>query len=127
MSTTEKVISGHSRLNFLPRHFPRNYLQVENAVYSFLESLCGDYRGGFWEYKEAGNGVPFMQWVSTCEKLTLTNDFFSREISVKAASIVACLYAYNACGEYDKYHLLYEHAMNVLTEEDATAVALLID
>jgi hypothetical protein len=42
------------RINFLPRHFGRQMLIVERAVFAHLENLCADYRRanraatGFW-------------------------------------------------------------------------------
>ena len=61
-NTAVTPIPEAQRVDFLPKLFgPRLMLTGENAVYSFMEALCSDYQGGFWQFYEKLHNTCAMQ------------------------------------------------------------------
>jgi hypothetical protein len=58
--TSQKVeareVANDERMQMLPRHFGRDMLTVENAVYAFMRKLTTQYTGGYWTFMELSNG-----------------------------------------------------------------------
>ena len=49
-------VGSDERMQMLPRHFGRDMLTVEYAVYAFMRKLASEYRGGYWTFFELSNG-----------------------------------------------------------------------
>jgi hypothetical protein len=47
---TSALVPDTSRLAFLPRHFNRQMLIVEQEVFTQMRELCASYMGGYWNY-----------------------------------------------------------------------------
>ena len=90
-----QITDAKERLNFLPRHFARHMLLVEDAVYAFMRHLVAQYTGGFWHYYELSNGGAYLAPEMGTEKVTVSveGNGFSGEMSPEAAGITACLFA----------------------------------
>ena len=51
------LVAEEDRLEYLPR-FSNNILlmiQIEQAVYRMMDSLCDEYSGGYWDYYNMSN------------------------------------------------------------------------
>ena len=46
-SIVATLVPEEERLDFLPRHFGRHMLIVENSLYSQFAKLCPTYTGGY--------------------------------------------------------------------------------
>jgi len=44
---TATPVPENYRLAFLPRHFPRYFMQAESAVFGHMSNLCPRYTGGY--------------------------------------------------------------------------------
>ncbi len=87
-------VSENARRDFLPRHFGRLMLTLEQAVYSQLRSLCADYQGGYWDYYDLSNGGCYMA-PSTLKgyRIVVEGNGFSGKFDADCAGIVATLFA----------------------------------
>lgn len=90
---TAARVLDEERMNTLPSHFGRHLLTVENAIYSWLRELSGEYSGAYWHFYELSNGGFYMS--PDCESLQLRVDGngYDGRMSGDAAGIVACLFA----------------------------------
>jgi hypothetical protein len=90
-----KISDAKERMEFLPRHFGRHMLTVEDAVYTFMCHLVDQYTGGFWHFYELSNGGGYLAPEMGTEKVMVRVDGngFSGEMSAEAAGITACLFA----------------------------------
>lgn len=125
------VVPDVERLDALPKHFGKAFLDYERHVYHFMDKLCPDYQGGFWEFCELSNGGFFML-LEEEELITLNSPNGSTgELSVLAASVTVGLFALNALSfrfDEDKlvaqYHQLLDYAGCL---EEASTIFELID
>ena len=87
-------VPEEKRLDFLPRHFGRLMLTIEQAVYSQLRSLSADYQGGYWDYFDLSNGGCYMA-PSTPKgyRILVAGNGFSGAFDADCAGIVATLFA----------------------------------
>ena len=105
---TAKRVPVRSRLNTLPKHFGRNMLRVENAIYDFLRALSEDYSGGFWQFYELSNGGFYMAPAASFHakvgrakavekklRIRVAGNGYEGEVSADAAGIIACLFAFS--------------------------------
>ena len=92
---TADRVPDEERMNTLPSHFGRYLLTVENAIYSWLRELSGEYSGGYWHFYELSNGGFYM--APECESLTVRveGNGYAGRMSGDAAGIVACLFAFS--------------------------------
>lgn len=85
------------RMPFLPELFGVKYMMTgERAVFQYMEYLCKDYTGGYWEFYKTPSGAMFM--APRGEKrlhLSCDTNYFSGDMSAQAAGIVATLFALN--------------------------------
>lgn len=103
--------------DILPTLFPNLFLVFENTVYSFMEKICTEYQGGFWDFYQLSNGGFFMAPLRN-KVVSITVPFgngFSDTLSMEAAGIVATLMAYCQLCEIDRgmaehYHKLLDFA-----------------
>ncbi len=75
---------------------PNLMLRGEILVYSYMEQLCEQYRGGSWKIIRLDNGAWYMA-PKTPDPMHLkwSNNFFDGVMSADAAGIVATLFAIN--------------------------------
>jgi len=45
-----REVEESERLQMLPRHFGRDMLTVEYAIFAFMRKLSAQYTGGYWNY-----------------------------------------------------------------------------
>jgi hypothetical protein len=80
------------RLAFLPRHFGRQMMTFETAVYTQMQALSADYTGGYWEFYGLTNGGCFMAPRGLPLRVVAPNGF-DETMDAEAAGIVATLHA----------------------------------
>jgi hypothetical protein len=73
-------------------HFP---MQLEPYIFVVAAKLSPEYRGGYWQFYELGNGGFYMApdvdtWFSVC-----CDNCYEGRLSGDALGITACLYAYS--------------------------------
>jgi hypothetical protein len=118
---TSTIVEEEDRSEFMVKHFPGHFMTVENAVYTTLDKICKDYRGGYWQFVELSNGGGYMMLDADRPdgmKVACDNHY-SGYMTPDAASIVACLYAINSAvwlypdnlGLTDHYHWLRDFAV----------------
>lgn len=133
---TARVVPDGERMNFLPKHFGRDCLVGESAIYSVMREICRTYNGGFWDFIELSNGGFYMRLCASDrspESLAVSipygNDF-ACEMSYDAASIVATLHALSRLSfDYlpraaDQFHLLRDFASH---HEERRKIFMAID
>lgn len=117
-TVTSTLVADENRLDFLPKFFGENLMLVgEGYIYSWMERLSVDYKGGYWNFYELSNGGFYMAPNSKKKmSLSVSGNYFEGEMSSDAAGITACLFALSAiCSQFpsDKlvsaYHNLYEY------------------
>ena len=87
------LLADQQRLNFLPRHFGRQMMAVEQHLYSRLSELSSDYTGGYWNFYDLSNGGCYLAPTAP-ERLRIVvqgNDF-EGTMSADAAGITATLF-----------------------------------
>lgn len=128
---TAVICKGSARKGFLPSHFGKHFLRVENVIYNFAKILIPAYSGGFWEYFELSNGGAFLVW-DTCQNVDcISPNGYSTKLSIEAASIVVCLFTFCYLAEQteddlisQRYHDLREFVRFL---PEATKIYNLID
>ena len=89
------LVAQAERLDFLPRHFGRQMMTFEAAVYAQMRVLAAEYSGGYWEFHDLGNGGCFM--APRCPSLRIVApNGFDETMDAESAGIVATLYALSA-------------------------------
>ena len=89
-----REVGNDERIQMLPKHFGRDMLTVEHAVYAFMRKLASGYRGGYWTFFELSNGGFYMapQGEAT-SAVGVDGNGFEGTMSADAAGITACLFA----------------------------------
>lgn len=131
---TATDVSDHQRHDFWFRHFgtiPR-WMLIEPQVFSWLDRLCTDYQGGFWDFRTLSNGGAYLI-PSTDQEYVLFNRLNGNgaTVSREAAGITVCLIAYShhACrteseAMTDHFYRLRAYA---LQHPESNAIFSLID
>jgi hypothetical protein len=89
-----REVANDERMQMLPRHFGRDMLTVEYAVYAFMRKLTSEYRGGYWTFFELSNGGFYMAPEGeTTFHISVDGNGFDGSMSADAAGITACLFA----------------------------------
>ena len=89
------LVAQAERLDFLPRHFGRQMMTFETAVYAQMRLLSADYVGGYWEMYDLSNGGCFMAPRGPSLRIVAPNGF-DETMDAESAGIVATLYALSA-------------------------------
>ena len=127
-----REVAENERLQMLPRHFGRDMLTVECAIFAFMRKLSVQYTGGYWTYYELTNRGFYMAPQSDSRFLVAvdTNDF-TGEMSADAAGITACLFALSQLSFQvrndqiaEHFHLLRDFA---LEHSEANVILAAID
>jgi hypothetical protein len=84
------------RLSFLPRHFGRQMMILEEDLYTHMSELCADYSGGYWNFYDLSNGGCYLA-PSGAElyRISVSGNGFEGSLSADAAGITATLFAMN--------------------------------
>lgn len=95
-----KRVPNNRRSATLPRHFPRNYLSVENAIYNLIGDFSADYTGGHWDFYSLSNGGFYMTPDAREDKqpyrVCIVNNGYEGSMSADALGIVVCIYVFNS-------------------------------
>jgi hypothetical protein len=127
-----REVAECERIQMLPKHFGRDMLTVEYAIFAFMRKLSQRYTGGYWTYYELSNRGFYMAPQSDSQFLVAvdTNDFVG-EMSSDAAGITACLFAlshlsFQVHNEQiaEHFHLLRDFA---LEHAEASVILAAID
>ena len=94
---TKTKCPDNKRLDFLPLHTGKAFLQYEQAIYHHMDTASEDYSGGFWDYYTLSNGGFYMAWdAEKTLKMENLGNYFDEEMSAEAASIASNLMVQNA-------------------------------
>jgi len=114
--TTSKIPEGE-RMDFMSRHFGMRSVRVEMYLYGKLDQICEKYKGGYWDFYELSNGGYMMCLDDdTPVDVKVDSNYYSGTMTMRSASITACLYALNneaqtgADAAIRAYYDLYEYA-----------------
>ncbi|WP_262254848.1 antirestriction protein, partial [Serratia proteamaculans] len=108
------------------------WLRIESPIFSWLDLLCKDYHGDYWEFYTLSNGGAFII-PSTEGEYVLFNALNGNGATVghEAAGIIACLitYSHHACrtecdAMTEHYYRLRDYA---LTHPESNAIMRIID
>lgn len=124
-SITRVIVLEQARLDFWPQYFGAipQWVLLESQAFAWLDRLCDDYNGGFWDFYTLSNGGAFMAPDSdenSEDKWSLFNPMNGNEaeVSAEAAGIIVCLltYSHHACrtensAMIDHYYRLREYAL----------------
>lgn len=95
-SISETLIPEQQRLDQLHKRFGQRFLLVESAIYQFMEQLCDQYNGGYWEFYALSNdGFYMAPAMGNRLKIEWSGNYFEGSMTAQAAGIVACLFAYS--------------------------------
>lgn len=127
-------VADSARIHFWPEHFGSipQWVTLEPRIFAWLDRLCAEYHGDFWEFYTLSNGGAFMV-PDTEQDYVLFNELNGNEATVsrEAAGIVACLLAYShhACrtecdAMTEHYYRLRDYA---LRHPECNAIMHIID
>ncbi len=131
---TATRVSDAQSIHFWPKCFGQvpKWALIEPQVFRWLDRLCDDYHGDFWDFYTLPNGGAFMV-PGTEQDYVLFNALNGNgaTVSREAAGIIACLmtYSHHAChtesdGMTDHFYQLREYA---LQHPESQAIFDLID
>jgi hypothetical protein len=87
------LVPDAQRLDFLPRHFGRQMMAVEQHLYSRLSELSLDYTGGYWNFYDLSNGGCYLAPTAPeCMRIVVQGNDFEGTMSADAAGITATLF-----------------------------------
>src|ERR1039458_2734245 len=87
------LVPDAQRLDFLPRHFGRQMMTVEQHLYSRLSELSQDYTGGYWNFYDLSNGGCYLAPTAPEQlRLVVQGNDFEGTLSADAVGITATLF-----------------------------------
>jgi hypothetical protein len=87
------LVPDDQRLNFLPRHFGRQMMAVEEHLYARLSELSPDYSGGYWNFYDLSNGGCYLAPTAPEQlRLVVQGNDFEGTLSADAVGITATLF-----------------------------------
>lgn len=118
------IVPDEKRNGFTPKYFGSYFVMGESLIFTWMQKMVSEYRGGYWNFFELSNGGFYMAYnTDKLKKFKIGNSCVGghteRLVSADAASIVACLYAMN-------YLLNTEHEKN-LNEKQELSLAMIYD
>ncbi|EMJ3186403.1 TPA: antirestriction protein [Yersinia enterocolitica] len=131
--TTTRV-SDAQRIHFWPKYFGQvpKWALIEPQVFRWLDRLCADYQGDFWDFYTLPNGGAFMV-PGTAQDYVLLNapNGNGATVSREAAGITACLMTYSHCACRTESEAMTEHFYRLrkyaLQHPESQAIFDLID
>lgn len=94
-SIVATLVPDEDRLAFLPRHFGKHMLTVENALYAQFANLCPTYTGGYWHFYDLSNGGCYLAPSREQYRLVHDDNFFEATVSGDAAGIIVSLFTFS--------------------------------
>ena len=135
ISIIRTSIPEGQRMDFVAEIFGSNFpMKLEPFVYFMADTICEDYRGGYWEFYSLSNGGFYMVPCTDNIFHVSCENGFEGELSADAFGIVCCLYSYShlsfgnpsafteTCAR--QFHLLREY---MLEHPDAAVILRAID
>jgi len=87
------LVSDAQRLDFLPRHFGRQMMTVEQHLFSRLSELSQDYTGGYWNFYDLSNGGCYLAPTAPEQlRIVVEGNDFEGALSADAAGITVTLF-----------------------------------
>ncbi|WP_145586195.1 antirestriction protein [Yersinia kristensenii] len=131
---TATLVSDAQRIHFWEKHFGQvpKWALIEPQVFRWLDRLCDDYHGDFWDFYTLANGGAFMV-PGTEQDYVLFNALNGNgaTVSREAAGITACLMTYSHCACSTESEAMTEHFYRlreyVLQHPESQAIFDLID
>lgn len=131
---TATLVPDTDRQSFWLQYFGDipEWLRIESPIFSWLDLLCKDYHGDYWEFYTLSNGGAFII-PSTEGEYVLYNALNGNSATVghEAAGIIACLitYSHHACrtecdAMTEHYYRLRDYALN---HPECSAIMRIID
>lgn len=128
----KQLVLEKNRLNFLPKHVKRHFIQFENILYYLTDSMCHQYDGGYWNFYELSNDGFFLAPASEKEfDIYVDGNGFNGFVSSEALGIIVTLFSINGItgqqgDDYliNKYYALRDFA---LQHEERDLILLAID
>lgn len=95
------------RLDFYSTFIPKQAMRFETMVFTYMDTFCTPYSGGYWEYYALSNGGFYigLKREGTIQ-VENTMNYYKGEMSIDAASIGVNLFALCDCAERGGQHLL---------------------
>ena len=88
------LVPDAQRLDFLPRHFGRQMMTVEQHLFSTLSELSQDYTGGYWNFYDLSNGGCYLAPTAPRQfRIFVDGNDFEGTLSADAVGITATLFA----------------------------------
>ena len=110
-------VAEEDRPNFLPHHFIKYFLLLENKLYDLADRFGKEYRGGCWDFYDLSNGGGYLGLEPTRLLTVSMPNGYSAIVNGNTFGIIVSLYAINwlshdTLSEHlaDKYHLLHDFA-----------------
>ena len=130
---TNTLCPDQERLNFLPQHVGKQFLQYELTVYAQMDTFSKDYQGGVWDFYSLSNGGFYMALKSQSDTIRLkclSNDF-EDHMTTDAASIGVNLFVQNHFAwefQSERFSKLYYHLRDyALEHSEAGKILAFID
>ncbi len=131
---TATRVSDAQRIHFWPKHFGQvpKWALIEPQVFRWLDRLCDDYLGDFWDFYTLPNGGAFMV-PGTEQDYVLFNTLNGNgaTVSREVAGIIACLMTYSHCACSTESEAMTEHFYQLreyaLQHPESQAIFDLID
>lgn len=128
----KQLVLEKNRLNFLPKHVKRHVIQFENIIYYLAQSMCHQYRGGYWDFYELSNGGFFLApALEQPLEMFVDGNGFNGFVSSEALGVIVTLFSINGISwqqgdDYliDKYYSLRDFA---LQHPEGDSILLAID
>ena len=89
------VVPEEDRLEFLPRHFGKEMLTIENYLYAQFGNLCPTYTGGYWHFYDLSNGGCYLAPSRETYLLVHGDNYFEARVSGDAAGIIVSLFTFS--------------------------------
>lgn len=87
------LVPESERLDFLPRHFGRQMMAVEQHLLTRLAALSPDYTGGLWHMYDLSNGGCYLAPTDPAEfRISVHGNDFDGTVSADAAGIIVTLF-----------------------------------
>ncbi|MCA8355612.1 antirestriction protein [Burkholderia cepacia] len=117
-SLGSSVVPAEQRVQFLPKHFGTEYLNVESMIFSWASRLSDDYIGEHWQFFELDNGGCYLAPDHSSRiRVSYPLNEYEGVMGADAFGIVVTLYTLCHIAEItgddsfvDRYHLLKTYA-----------------
>lgn len=94
---TARLVLERARMNFLPKHFGKQAIFVENMVLATMRRICANCPGAPWNFYDLSNGGGYMAPQINGElQICIVGNYYEGKMSADAAGIVATALALNA-------------------------------